>query len=357
MPLNMNIDFQTILERIGRAYRDETGDASIVSTVLASTGPQFDIALARNLVSSYTNGGNPVSGSDYDVLSAFASNLRSLEIDIATIYNTMQSSFLASEFAKLNAFVASAFSTDIRTYLNNTTYNSATGPVYDIHGGFAQSYLNYYGSSLIFKVAEIRCSGPVVVMTHGPMSYYGTGGLSKTSITSLSGPTLTLTDENIPTALYTGPNNLVMEYGITGSVSFSYIYGSSGAYRTLSYPRIYDAGYAMAGPTGISFQGLSMTLERQPIFRYPNSANIMLLKAVSVVDNGDRDFVFKMVNSNVQKAMSGSIEQTQIITVAGVGDTETIVGTGGNTAFYRPFSLVSATGLQNGEVFEIWVTQ
>lgn len=357
MSLNTNINLQTILERIGRAYNDETGDASIISTVAASTGPQFDIALARNLVSSYTTGGAPVSGSDFDILNNFTSNLRSLEIEIGNMYNNLKSSFLSSEFAKLNSFISSAYSTNIRSYLNNTSYNSATGPVYDIHGGFAQSYLDYYGSSLIFKVAEIKCSGSVIVMTHGPLSYDGTGGLSKINISSLSGSTLTLTDENIQTALYTGPNHLVIEYGVTGSTSFSYIYGSSGAYRTLAYPRIYNAGYGMQGPTGVSFNGLSMSIERQPIFRDPNDNNIMILKAVTVVDSGDRDFVFKMVSNNTTKPTTSDVEQTQTITVAGADDTETIVGTTGNTAFYRPFSLVSATGLQNGEVFEIWVIQ
>jgi hypothetical protein len=359
MSLSTNIDLQNILVSIGRAYQTDTSGSSIVSTVAMSTGPQYSVSLARNLVSAYTNGNNPVVGTDYDILSKFGTDLRSLEVEINTIYQSLQTSFLSAEFSKLNTFITNAYGTNIRSYLNNNTYDSTTGPVYDVHGGFAQSYLDYNGQSLIFKVADIICSGSIITMVPGPLLYPGTGGYTKCIPSTFSGPWTTISDENTSTYLFSGSNNIVMEYiGISGAY-FGYILGSSGSYRTLAYPRIYNAGYS--GNTGASMEigvnGVTMSLTQEPAMRKANANNVYLLKAKTVVDDGDRDFVFKMVKSGNEYAAVADTEQTQTATVAGAGDTATIVGTTGNTSFYRPFSLVSAANLQNGEVFEIWVAQ
>jgi hypothetical protein len=359
MALSVNIDLQNILVDLGRAYNSETSGSSIISTLALATGPQFSVSLGRNLVSSYTNGPSPVEGNDFDILSSFGGNLRTLEIEIQNLYASLQSSFLAAEFAKLNTFIANAYGEDIRSYLNNDNYNSSTGPVYDIHGGFAQSYLDYNGASLIFKVAEINHSGPYTTMFHGPINYRGVGGFNRFILTSFTGPIFTITDENINTSTFTGPFNTVFEYGTTGSVNFNYILGSSGSFRTLAYPRMLDGGYA--GPTGttsnIYFNNVAFEIQQQPILRQAQAPNVLLLKAAIVNDDGDRDFVFKMVKNPTNSPTIDDVEQTQIITVSGEGSISVIEGTTGNTSFYRPFSLVSANGVQDGEIFEIWISE
>jgi hypothetical protein len=369
MGLNTEIDLQTTLANLGRAYNDETGTSSIVSTVTSSTGPVYDVSLSRELMASYTTGGTPVSGSDYDTLSAFSNDLRALETDTSDQYNSIQTNFLSSQFNKINSFITAAYNTDIRSYLNSgpgtdEAYNSTTGPAYDIHGGFAQSYLDHHGNSLIFKVAEIVMSGSIITMIPAPINYTGIQGYNRMDIFTISGSTdnVTIPDENITTMFYSGPGNMNFEYGATGSATFAYILGSSGSYRTLAYPRINNAGYSTAAAaTGASIVGSPNTafinLERQPEFRYANSKETLLLKAKTVNDTGDRDFVFDMVKEDTLKATSDDVERTQTITVAEAGSTSVIVGTTGNTAFYRPYSIVSATNLQNGEVFEIWVSQ
>jgi len=168
-----------------------------------------------------------------------------------------------------------------------------------------------------------------------------------------------ITNENIGTYLFTGPNNVVVEYAGTGSTYFGYIMGSSGSFMTLAYPRIYDAGFSTNTGSSLNFNlyNVSFQIQQQPMFRNPVSNNVFLLKATQVNDTGDRDFVFQMVSSPTDYPTTSNVEQSQIITVAGQGDLATIVGTTGNTSYYKPFSLVSATGVQNGEIFEIWVAQ
>lgn len=358
MALSTNIDLSTILLDIGRAYNTETSGSSVVMTVNLSTGPQYSLSLARNLVSQYTNGSNPINGNDFDSLNNFASDLRTLEQVTNDIYtNSVKSLWLSAVYAKLDAFIASAYGTNLRTYLNTPNYSSATGPAYDVHGGFAQSFLDNKGNSLVFKVAEIVCSGSYVIMTHGPMSYRGIGGMTRQQVNSCTGSRYFISDENVSTSLFTGPYNTIFEYASSGSLGFCYILGSSGSYLTLAYPRVYDAGYA--APTGssslVAFRNISFGVQHQPAFRQTQTPNALILKATRMVQNGDRDFVFRMVTDNSVHPTSGSTEQTNVITVTTTGDTSTITGTTGNTSFYRAFSLVSANNLQDGEMFEIWV--
>lgn len=358
MALGTQIDLQAILLDLGRAYYDETGLPSVYATSLLASGPMYDVTSARNLVASYTYGSQPITGSDFTTLNNFATNLQTLSSDTATIYSNVSALFLQSEFSKLNNFIATAYNTNIRSYLNTYQYVVNTGPVYDVHGGFAQSYLNYNNNSLIFKVAEITSDGTNVTMISSPHAYRGTTGLTRMVLSSFSGPTLIIADENITTETHSGPYNSIIEYGTTGSYSFSYIQGSLSSVKTLAYPRINDAGYAASGPTGVAFGGLKFNINTQPAMRYPNSVNQFIIKATAVNDGGDRDFVLGMVKNNVLKAVYPTdVEQTQVITVAGTGSVAAIQGTSGNTLYYRPFNVISATNLQAGEVFEIWVMQ
>lgn len=357
--LSTTIDLQSILIDLGRAYSSETSGSSIISTVQLATGPKYSVSLARNLVSSYTTGNNPVGGSDYDTLNKFSTDLRSLEEEIQNIYYNLQSSYLSTQFSKLNTFITNAYSTDIRSYLNTYPYSTTTGPVYDIHGGFAKSYLDYNGNSLIFKLAEISVSGSYTTMFHGAMNYPGVGGFTKLVANSFTGPVYNISNENISTSLYSGSYGTVFEYGSTGSVCFNFILGNSSTIRTVAYPRLVNSGFA--GPTGstqlVRINNIAFTIKSQPIMRQAGAANTLILKASSVQDNGDRDFVFKMVKNNTNYPTDSDIEQTKIITVAGAGDYSTIIGTTGNASFYRPFSVVSATGVKDGEIFEIWVQE
>jgi len=367
--LGITINLQQILIYLGKSYNDETGLPSVYSASQLSSGPVYEITLSRNLVASYTYGSNPLSASDYSTLSAFANNLQSLGSSTSQFYNNLASSFLSSEFNKISIFSSAAYGTDIRSYLNTYQYVANTGPVYDVHGGFALAYANFYNNSLVQKVAEIVYDGTYATMTVAPFIYSGTGGLTRPIVTTLTGSNFTgsygafqyITDENINTVLYSGPNNSIIEYAATGTMNISFIPGSSVNYRTLAYPRMNNAGYGATGSyTGstvsITFSGTKFSVQSEPCRRYPGTQQSFILKATNVYDSGNRNFVFSMLKTNTTKGTFANTDQTSQITLNGSGPV-LISGTNGNTSYYRPFSLVSTQYLQAGETFEIWTQQ
>ena len=365
MSLGVTINLQQILIYLGKAYNDETGLPSIYPTSNLASGPIYDITLSRNLVSSYTYGTPPLSTSDFNTLSNFATGLQSLGTTTQQIYLSVAQNFLAAEFNKISTFSQAAYGTDIRTYLNTYQYITNTGPVYDVHGGFTQAYLNNYNTSLVQKVAEITSDGTNVTMTVAPLVYPGIGGLTKPIVSSLTGSIFTgpygafsfIPDENIVTVLYSGPNNSIIEYAATGSSNISFIAGSSVNFRTLAYPRMNNAGYNSTGSYTIAFTGTSFMVQPEPCRRYPGSPQTFLIQATNVYDAGDRNFVFTMLKTNSTKGIFANTDQTNQITVNSTGTTYVIQGTNGNSSYYRPCTLVSAQYVQAGEVFEIWTQQ
>jgi len=368
--LGVTINLQQILVYLGKAYNDETGLPSIYTASLLSSGPVYEITLSRNLVASYTYGNNPLSTSDFNTLSNFSAGLQTLGTSTAQFYANLAANFLSSEFNKIGTFSSAAYGTDIRSYLNTYQYVTYTGPVYDVHGGFSLAYSNFYNNSLVSKVAEIDYDGINATMTVAPLTYPGIGGLTRPVVSSLTGSNYTgpygafqyITDENVTTVLYSGPNNSIIEYAATGTMNISFIAGSSVNYRTLAYPRMNNAGYGVSGSsiTGsqktITFSGTSFIVQPEPNRRYPGTPQTFILKATNVYDNGNRNFVFTMLKTNTTKGIFANTDQTIQITLNGSGPV-TIIGTNGNTSYYRPFSLVSTQYLQAGETFEIWTQQ
>ena len=369
MALGVTINLQQILIYLGKSYRDETGLPSVYSASQLSSGPVYEITLGRNIVASYTYGNNPLSASDYSILSNFANNMQSLGASTSQFYNNLASNFLSSEFNKISIFSSAAYGTDIRSYLNTYQYIANTGPVYDVHGGFALAYSNFYNNSLVQKVAEIIYDGTYATMTVSPLLYQGTGGLTRPIVSTLTGSNFTgssgafqyIPDENVNTVLFSGPNNSIVEYAATGTMNISFIAGTSNNYRTLAYPRMNNAGYGATGSyTGstvsITFSGTKFSVQSEPCRRYPGALQTFILKATNVYDSGNRNFVFSMLKTNTAKGTFVNTDQTNQITLNGSGPV-VIVGTNSNTLYYRPFSLVSAQYLQAGETFEIWTQQ